>query len=89
LGSTFVVANVQDSCNKVADALIDKGNQNLDPAKRKAILTEASKLVMEDYPLMPLWHSTVPRLVKSYVGGYTATNFLDRYRGKDLYIIKH
>jgi oligopeptide transport system substrate-binding protein len=66
-----------------------KGNQNLDPAKRKAILTEASKLVMEDYPLMPLWQSTVPRLVKSYVGGYTATNFLDRYRGKDLYIIKH
>jgi oligopeptide transport system substrate-binding protein len=81
--------NVQDSCNKAADTLIDRGNQNLDPVKRKAFLTEASKLVMEDYPLMPLWQSTVPRLVKSYVGGYTSTNFLDRYRGKDLYIIKH
>jgi oligopeptide transport system substrate-binding protein len=31
----------------------------------------------------------VPRLVKSYVGGYTDTNIMDRYRGKDLYIIQH
>jgi len=81
--------NVQDSCTKSADALIDKGNQNLDPIKRKALLTEAAKLAMEDYPLMPLWQSMTSRLVKSYVGGYTPTNFLDRYRGKDLYIIKH
>jgi len=27
--------------------------------------------------------------VKPYVGGYSTTNALDRYRGKDLYIIKH
>jgi oligopeptide transport system substrate-binding protein len=81
--------NVQDSCTKAADALIDKGNQNLDPGKRKALLTEAAKLAMDDYPLMPLWQSMTPRLIRTYVGGYTATNFLDRYRGKDLYIIKH
>jgi oligopeptide transport system substrate-binding protein len=31
----------------------------------------------------------VPRLVKAYVGGYTTTNSMDRYRGKELYIIKH
>lgn len=38
---------------------------------------------------MPLLQYTVPRLVKSYVGGYTATNRPDRYRAKDFYIIKH
>jgi oligopeptide transport system substrate-binding protein len=27
--------------------------------------------------------------VKQYVGGYSITNSLDRYRAKDLYIIKH
>lgn len=81
--------NNHNSCNKKADALIDQGNQSNDPAKRKALLTEGARLVMEDYPMMPLLQYTVPRLVKAYVGGYTATNALDRYRGKDLYIIKH
>jgi oligopeptide transport system substrate-binding protein len=80
--------NVQNSCNKQADALIDEGNSSLDPAKRKQLLTQGAKLAMEDYPMLPLLQYTVPRLVKSYVGGYTSTNTLDRYRGKDLYIIK-
>jgi oligopeptide transport system substrate-binding protein len=81
--------NNHNSCNRRADALIDQGNQSLDAAKRKDLLTQGAKLVMEDYPMLPLLQYTVPRLVKPYVGGYTATNALDRYRGKDLYIIKH
>ena len=80
--------NNHNSCNKKADALIDEGNKSLDPAKRKQLLTQGAKLAMEDYPMLPLLQYTVPRLVKSYVGGYTTTNTLDRYRGKDLYIIK-
>ena len=81
--------NNQNSCNKKGDALIEQGNQSLDAAKRKELLTQGARLIMEDYPLMPLLQYTLPRLVKSYVGGYSATNTLDRYRGKDLYIIKH
>ena len=67
----------------------DGDNQSLDPAKRKTLLTQAAKIIMEDYPMIPLLQYTVPRLVKSYVGGYSATNSMDRYRAKDLYIIKH
>jgi oligopeptide transport system substrate-binding protein len=81
--------NVQGNCNRKAEDLIEQGNQSLDPAKRKALLTQAAKLAMDDYPMIPLLQYTVPRLVKSYVGGYTDTNGLDRYRAKDLYIIKH
>jgi oligopeptide transport system substrate-binding protein len=81
--------NSQGNCNRKAEALIDEGNKSLDPAKRKALLTQAAKLVMEDYPMIPLLQYTVPRLVKQYVGGYSITNSLDRYRAKDLYIIKH
>jgi oligopeptide transport system substrate-binding protein len=81
--------NQQKNCNRKAEALIDQGNQNQDPAKRKALLTEAAKMIMDDYPMLPLLQYTVPRLVKSYVGGYTDTNSMDRYRGKDFYIIKH
>ncbi|MCF8210306.1 MAG: peptide ABC transporter substrate-binding protein [Rhodoferax sp.] len=81
--------NNHNYCNKKVDALIDQGNLLQDAAKRKDLLTQAAKLAMEDYPMLPLLQYTVPRLVKPYVGGYTNTNPLDRYRGKDLYIIKH
>ena len=72
-----------------AEALIDEGNKSLDQAKRKTLLTQAAKMIMDDYPMIPLLQYTVPRLVKPYVGGYSAVNALDRYRAKDLYIIKH
>ena len=60
-----------------------------DPAKRKELLTQATKMIMEDYPIIPLVQYSLPRLVKSYVGGYSLDNNLDRYRSQDLYIIKH
>ncbi|MEO8857282.1 MAG: peptide ABC transporter substrate-binding protein, partial [Burkholderiaceae bacterium] len=81
--------NSQGNCNRKAEALIDEGNKSLDPAKRKTLLTQAAKMIMEDYPMIPLLQYTVPRLVKPYVGGYTLTNSLDRWRAKDFYIIKH
>ena len=81
--------NSHGNCNRKAEALIDQGNQSLDPVKRKTLLTSAAKMIMDDYPMLPLLQYTVPRLVKPYVGGYTATNSMDRYRGKELYIIKH
>ena len=81
--------NSQGNCNRKAEALIDEGNKSLDQNKRKTLLTQAAKMIMDDYPMIPLLQYTVPRLVKSYVGGYSTTNALDRYRAKDLYIIKH
>ena len=81
--------NSQKNCNRKAEELITQGNKSTDPAKRKALLTQAAKLIMDDYPMIPLLQYTVPRLVKPYVGGYSTTNSMDRYRGKDLYVIKH
>ncbi len=81
--------NSHKNCNLEAQKLIDQGNASLDSKKRTELLTQASKKIMDDYPMIPLLQYTVPRLVKSYVGGYTLTNSLDRFRGKDLYIIKH
>jgi oligopeptide transport system substrate-binding protein len=81
--------NSQGYCNRKAQALIDEGNKTQDEAKRKTLLTQATKLIMDEYPIVPLLQYTRPRLVKSYIGGYSNTNALDRYRSKDLYIIKH
>ncbi len=77
------------NCNRQAEELIQQGSLNTDPAKRRALLTQASKMIMEDYPIIPLLQYSLPRLVKSYVGGYSLNNAMDRFRSKDLYIIKH
>ncbi|MDR5753191.1 MULTISPECIES: peptide ABC transporter substrate-binding protein [unclassified Caballeronia] len=77
------------SCNPKADALIKEANATTDQAKRTQLQTEAAKLAMDDYPMLPLLQYTLVRLVKSYVGGYSLKNPLDRYNSKDLYIVKH
>ncbi len=77
------------NCNRKAEELINQGSQLTDPAKRRALLTQASKMIMEDYPIIPLLQYSLPRLVKAYVGGYSLENGKDRFRSKDLFIIKH
>ncbi len=81
--------NDNANCNPQADALMKQASESTDQAKRTQLNTQAAKLVMDDYPLLPLLQYTVARLVKSYVGGYSIKNPMDRYRSKDLYIVKH
>ena len=81
--------NDSKSCNRRGDDLIQEANNAADPVQRKALLTQAAKLIMDDYPIIPLLQYTMPRMVKSYVGGYFETNPLDRSRSKDFYIIRH
>ena len=81
--------NDDRSCNRKADELIAQGNASTDPAQREALLTQAAKLAMDDYPLIPLLQYSVPRLVKPWIGGYDEANGMDRYRSKDFYILKH
>jgi oligopeptide transport system substrate-binding protein len=76
-------------CNKDAEQLIQKGLKESDQTKRKAALNEAIRLIMNDYPIIPLLQYSLPRLVKSYVGGYSTDNQMDRFRTQDLYIVKH
>lgn len=80
--------NDQQYCNKKVDELMAQGNQQTDQAKRKALMTQASKLAMDDYPLIPLYQYVQARTVKPYVGGYYTTNSFDRFRTSDFYIIK-
>lgn len=77
------------NCNKKAEELIKQGNESTDQAKRTQLLTQATKLAMDDYPMIPVLQYTLPRLVKPYVGGYSLKNPVDRYRSKELYIIQH
>ena len=77
------------NCNRKAEDLIVQGTKLTDPARRRALLTQASNMIMEDYPIIPLLQYSMPRLIKSYVGGYSTENPMDHYRSKDFYIVKH
>jgi len=81
--------NDDKSCNRQADALVAQANAQADPARRKALLTQAELVAMADYPMIPLLQYSVPRLVKSWIGGYDDANGLDWYRSKDFYVIRH
>jgi oligopeptide transport system substrate-binding protein len=81
--------NLNRNCNRQAEALIVQAEHSADAAKRKQLLTQATKMIMEDYPIIPLLQYSLPRLVKAYVGGYSLQNSQDRFRSKDIYIIKH
>jgi oligopeptide transport system substrate-binding protein len=76
-------------CNKNVDALISQGNKSIDQAKRKGLLTQAAKLAMDDYPMIPIFQYTWPRMVKPYVGGWNVPNPMDHIKTQELYIIKH
>ena len=82
-------ANDDKSCNPAADELINQAGATTDQVRRRNLLTQASRLEMEDYPLIPLLQLSAPRLVKPWIGGYDDANDQDSFRSKDFYIIKH
>ena len=81
--------NDSKNCNRLAERLIAEAKNQTDQDKRRTLMTQAIKLIMDDYPIIPLLQYAQPRLVKSYVGGYFESNVKANFRSKDLYIIRH
>jgi oligopeptide transport system substrate-binding protein len=82
------VQNDQRYCNPKFDALVDEANRQLDDGGRTALLTRAHDLAMRDYPLIALFQYSADRLVKSCVGGYTPTSYVDMRASQDMYIVR-
>ncbi len=82
-------ANDDKSCSKAGDDLMHQAAATTDPGTRKALLTQAVRVEMDDYPMIPLLQMSIPRLVKPWIGGYDDANDQDAFRSKDFYVIKH
>jgi oligopeptide transport system substrate-binding protein len=82
-------ANDNKSCSREGDDLIHQASALSDPVRRRALLTQAVRVEMEDYPMIPLLQMSLPRLVKPWVGGYDDANDQDAFRSKDFYILRH
>jgi oligopeptide transport system substrate-binding protein len=74
--------------DKKYDALLDDAATAVDPQKRRALLESAERLMLADYPIIPIYFFTSHRLIRPYVKGEVA-NPLNRLYSKHLAIEPH
>ena len=67
------------------DALMAEAARELDPARRLAILAKAEALVLDQAPVIPIYHYSTSELVKPYVRGLYPTA-LDTHTLKHVWI---
>jgi oligopeptide transport system substrate-binding protein len=74
--------------NRTFDALLDEAERTPDPETRRLILEAAERVLLNDYPVLPLYFFVSKRLVKPYVQG-VRPNPLDRLTSKMLSMSAH
>jgi peptide/nickel transport system substrate-binding protein/oligopeptide transport system substrate-binding protein len=75
-GSQF---NYMGYTNPAVDALLDKARAESDVARRVEIYRRAEELVLEDAPVIPVWHQTYERVFQPYVKGVEVSGLGDAY----------
>jgi peptide/nickel transport system substrate-binding protein/oligopeptide transport system substrate-binding protein len=61
------------------DALLERARSEPDLARRVELYRRAEELVLEDAPIMPVWHYTYERLFQPYVRGVEVSGLGDSY----------
>lgn len=74
--------------NPQFDKLLDRAAEKADPLLRRKLLQEAERLMLSDYPIIPVYFYVSKRLIKPYVTG-AKPNPLDRLDSKYLEIETH
>ena len=75
--------NLTGYSNPRYDALLEDATRQPDPARRRALLEEAERLMLADHPLLPIYFYVNKHLVKPYVSGWT-DNVMNVQYSKDL-----
>src|ERR1035437_10261843 len=47
------------NCNRQAEEILNQANNAKDPAQRKKLMTQATKMIMDEYPMVPLLQYTM------------------------------
>jgi oligopeptide transport system substrate-binding protein len=69
--------------NPEYDALLARSNAELDLTKRAEIFAEAEQLMLNDYPITPMWFQVTKNLVDPTLTGWTE-NAVDQHRSRFL-----
>jgi oligopeptide transport system substrate-binding protein len=65
------------------DEILDRAASSADPSDRRHLLEDAEKMMLSDYPILPIYFFSSKRLIKPYLKGATA-NPLNRLYSKHL-----
>jgi oligopeptide transport system substrate-binding protein len=74
--------------NRAFDAKLDASSALLDTNQRRVTLQSAEKLMLQDYPIIPLYYYVSKRLVKPYLRGVEPTS-LNYVPSKGLWFEAH
>ena len=55
--------------NPAFDEMLDQAAGSADPTRRRELLERSERLMLSDYPLVPLYFFVSKRLIKPYVQG--------------------
>jgi oligopeptide transport system substrate-binding protein len=61
--------NDMSYANPAFDAELDRSELTIDTAQRRAALEASEKIMLNDYPIIPLYYYVSKRLVKPYLRG--------------------
>jgi oligopeptide transport system substrate-binding protein len=70
--------------NPAYDGLLEKSAKESNADKRREILQMAERLLLDDYPVIPIYYYMSKRLVKPHVGGFV-DNVMDHHYSKHMY----
>ena len=71
--------NYTGYASPAVDALLEKARAESDMARRVEVYRRAEEMVMEDAPVVPVWHQTYERLFQPYVKGVEVNGLGDSY----------
>ncbi|MEW9906086.1 MAG: ABC transporter substrate-binding protein [Candidatus Symbiodolus clandestinus] len=74
--------------NPEFDHWLNQSIQASDETERARCYQQAEQLLVDEVPMMPIFHSDCVRLVKPYVGGFSRQNPMNAIYTKDLYLIQ-
>ncbi|MGJ3494499.1 Periplasmic oligopeptide-binding protein precursor [Piscirickettsia salmonis] len=75
-------------CNSKVNESVEKAAISNTDAERLLLNTEAEKIAMADYPIIPLYQYAALHMIKPEIKGYTGHNVLDHIRTADLALEK-
>jgi len=75
--------NLTGYANPAYDALLAEATRAADPARRRALLEAAERMMLADHPVLPLYFYVNKHLVKPYVAGWS-DNVMNAHYSKDL-----
>jgi oligopeptide transport system substrate-binding protein len=73
--------------NPLYDTMLDQISSERIPSRRRRLMEEAERVLMEDMPLVPVYTYVTKRLVDQRLKGWDS-NVMDHHYSKNMYMLK-